>query len=74
VRFQKKSGKYDFGGGFFSRVDFFDFFSFDFLVVLVKRLSVRETQKRKNIFLRGRASTFPPLTDFFGITFFGVSR
>jgi hypothetical protein len=34
-----------FRGGIFFRVDF-DFFSFDFFVALVKRLSARGTQKR----------------------------
>jgi hypothetical protein len=45
--FQKNSpGKYFFGGGIFFPGGFFDFFSFEFFVALVKRLSVRETQKR----------------------------
>jgi hypothetical protein len=44
---QKKSpGKYFFKGGFFSGWIFPTSFSFDFFVALVKRLSVRGTQKR----------------------------
>jgi hypothetical protein len=35
------------GGDFFSGGGFLTFFSFDFFVALVKRLSVRETQKQK---------------------------
>jgi hypothetical protein len=61
--FQKNSpGKWFFGGGDF----FWTFFSIEFFVALVKRLSVREKKKNviKNV-LRGRASKFFPLADFF---------
>jgi hypothetical protein len=41
-------------------------FPFDFFVALVKRLSVRGTQKRDKKVLRGRASNFfPPYRFFF---------
>jgi hypothetical protein len=68
--------KYFFGGGIFSgfRVIFFNFFSFQFFVALVKRLSVRGTQRRDKKVLRGRASNFFPPCRFFFIAFLGVSR
>jgi hypothetical protein len=45
--FLKNTGGIFFRGGFFFRVDFFYFFFLStFLVALVKRLSVRGTQKR----------------------------
>jgi hypothetical protein len=45
--FQKQlPGKYFFGGDFFSGEFFLTPFPFDFLVALVKHLSVRGTQKR----------------------------
>jgi hypothetical protein len=63
-------GKYFFGGDFFPGGFFWTFFSFGlFVVALVKRLSVRETQNVIKNVLRGRASKFPPLTDFFYCVF-----
>jgi hypothetical protein len=69
--FHKNSpGKYFFGGGFFFRVDFLTFFPFDFFVALVKRLSVRETQKRdKKTFCEVVRLNFSPLPIFFYCVF-----
>ena len=46
-------------------------FAFDFFVALVKRLSVRGTDKKV---LRGRASNLFPPYRFFFRAFLGVSR
>ena len=61
------------GGIFFREVSFSPPFPFDFFVALVKRLSVRGTQKRDKKVLRGRASNFFPPYDFFR-AFLSVSR
>jgi hypothetical protein len=64
--FQKKSpGKYFFGRNFFSGCFFLTSFPFDFFVALVKRLSVRGTQKRDKKVLWGRASNFFPPSPIF---------
>jgi hypothetical protein len=64
--FQKKSpGKYFRGENLFWVIFFLTSLPFGFFVALVKRLSVRGTQKRDNKVLRGRASNSFPLTDFF---------
>jgi hypothetical protein len=57
---KKKPGKYFFRGKIFFLGDFSTFFPFDFFVALVKRLSVRGTQKRDKKVLGGRASISPP--------------
>ena len=49
-------------------------FPLDFFGALVKRLSVRGTQKRDKKVLRGRASNLFPPYPFFFSAFLGVSR
>jgi hypothetical protein len=49
-------------------------FPFDFFGALVKRLSVRGTQKRDKQVLRGRASKFFSPLPIFLSAFLGVSR
>jgi hypothetical protein len=67
---QKSPGKY-----FFVLGEFFEFlFLSIFFVALVKRLSVRGTQKRDKKVLRGRASISPPPYRFVFRAFLGVSR
>jgi hypothetical protein len=66
-------------GNIFSGEDFFSgwicltFFSFDFFVALVKRLSVRGTQKRDEKCF-AESCIPPPPYQFFFIAFLGVSR
>ena len=57
------TGEIFFAGGFST------FFPFDFFVALVKRLSVRGTQKRDKKVLGGRASIFFPPYRFFLVRF-----
>jgi hypothetical protein len=68
VSFKKNHRGNIFSGGIFFLDDFFKLlFLSIFVVALVKRLSVRGTQKRDKKVLRGRASNFfPPYRFFLG--------